>query len=124
MVGQSNYIKVMFEAVVSYNDADVWLSIKEGSYIPAAGQTANKVAKRIMKIRYDKALSMLKLGLLWEILTSVRHHTSAKSMYDAVIDMFEGNVEQREIKKDMLKHYLVDSSLDLAKGLTMFSREL
>ncbi|XP_076939520.1 uncharacterized protein LOC143608350 [Bidens hawaiensis] len=59
-----------------------------------------------MKKRDDKALSMLKLGLFWEILTSVNHHKPAKELYDAAIDMFEGNTELRDIKKDRLKQQL------------------
>ncbi|XP_076929464.1 uncharacterized protein LOC143593864 [Bidens hawaiensis] len=54
----------------------------------------------------EKALSMLKLGLSWEILTSVQHHTTSKAMYDAIIDTFEGDAELKEIKKDMLKQQI------------------
>lgn len=59
-----------------------------------------------MKKRDDKALSMLKLGLSGEILTSVNHHTAAKGMYDEVFEMFQGNVELKEIKKGRLKQQL------------------
>lgn len=41
-----------------------------------------------------------------EILTGVQHHTITKAIYDVVIDMFEGNVELKEIKKDRLKQHI------------------
>ncbi|XP_076908892.1 uncharacterized protein LOC143565947 [Bidens hawaiensis] len=108
LLGHENYIKwkVLFEAAVNYNDTELWASIKYGPYVPSDAPNANQVLERQMKRRDDKALSMLKLGLSWEILTSVNHHTNAKAMYDAVVEMFKGNVELRDIKKDILKQQL------------------
>ncbi|XP_076922368.1 uncharacterized protein LOC143584142 [Bidens hawaiensis] len=108
LLGQESFIKwkVLFEVAVNYNDTELWNSITDGQYIPSQAANNNVVIEIQMKKRDDKALSMLKLGLLWEILTRVNHHMTAKKMYDAVIKMFEGNVELRDIKKDRLKHQL------------------
>ncbi|XP_076930123.1 uncharacterized protein LOC143594771 [Bidens hawaiensis] len=108
LIGQENFIKwkVLFEAAVNYNDPELWNSIRDGQYIPSLAPNNNATIESKMKKRDDKALSMLKLGLSLEILTSVNHHKTAKEMYDAVIDMFEGNTELRDIKKDRLKQQL------------------
>ncbi|XP_076904456.1 uncharacterized protein LOC143559912 [Bidens hawaiensis] len=108
LLGQENYIKwkVLFEAAVNYNDTKLWNSIRNGPYVPTASPNNNATLERQMRRRDDKALSVLKLGLSWEILTSVNHHTNAKDMYDAVVEMFEGNIELRDIKKDRLKQQL------------------
>ncbi|XP_076952966.1 uncharacterized protein LOC143626923 [Bidens hawaiensis] len=105
LIGHEHFIKwkVLFEAAVNYNDPELWNSIQDGQYIPSLVANNNATIELKMKKRDDKALSMLKLGLSWEILTSVNHHKTAKEMYDAVIDMFEGNTELRDIKKDRLK---------------------
>ncbi|XP_076931010.1 uncharacterized protein LOC143596015 [Bidens hawaiensis] len=108
LLGQENFNKwkVLFEAAVNYNEPELWTSIREGQYVPSTAANNNETIELKMKKRDDKALSMLKLGLSWEILTSVNHHKTAKEMYDAVIDMFEGNTELRDIKKDRLKQQL------------------
>ncbi|XP_076884599.1 uncharacterized protein LOC143533833 [Bidens hawaiensis] len=108
LLGQENYIrwKVLSEAASNYNDTELWCSIKDGPYILSQATGNNATIERQMKKRDNKALSMLKLGLSWEILTSVNHHTNSKDMYDAVVEMFEGNVELRDIKKDRLKQQL------------------
>ncbi|XP_076905313.1 uncharacterized protein LOC143561036 [Bidens hawaiensis] len=108
LLGQENYIrwKVLFEAAINYNDTELWCSIKDGHYIPSQATGNNETIKRQMKKRDDKALSTLKLGLSWEILTRVNYHTNAKYLYDAVVEMFEGNVELRDIKKGRLKQQL------------------
>ncbi|XP_076890829.1 uncharacterized protein LOC143542041 [Bidens hawaiensis] len=108
LLGQENYIKwkVLFEAAVNYNNTELWNSNRDGPYVPTDAPNNNATVERQMKKRDDKALSMLKLGLSWEILTSVNHHTNAKAMYDAVVEMFERNVELRDIKKDRLKQQL------------------
>ncbi|XP_076930055.1 uncharacterized protein LOC143594690 [Bidens hawaiensis] len=108
LLGQENYIKwkVLFEATVNYNDTELWSSIRDGPYVPTESSGNNQAVERQMKKRDDKALSMLKLGLSWEILTSVNHHTNAKDMYNVAIEMFEGKVELRDIKKDRLKQQL------------------
>ncbi|XP_076922321.1 uncharacterized protein LOC143584052 [Bidens hawaiensis] len=105
LLGQENYIswKVLFEASVNYNDTKLWCSIKDGPYIPSQATGNNATIERQMKKRDEKALSMLKIDLSWEILTSVNHYTKAKDMYNAFVEMFEGNVELRDIKKDRLK---------------------
>ncbi|XP_076949135.1 uncharacterized protein LOC143621664 [Bidens hawaiensis] len=82
------------------------MAITEGNYTPSAAPNNSAVVDLRMKKRDDKALSMLKLGLSWEILTTVNHQKNAKDMYDAVIEMFEGNTELRDIKKDRLKQQL------------------
>jgi len=74
--------------------------------MPSLALGNNATIERQMKKRDDKALSMLKLGLSWGILTSVNHHKTVKEMYDAVIEMFEGNFDLRYIKKDRLKQQL------------------
>ncbi|XP_076915071.1 uncharacterized protein LOC143574303 [Bidens hawaiensis] len=107
LLGQENYIKckVLFEATVCYNDTEI-NSIKNGPCVPTEGANTNKVVERQMKKRDEKALSMLKLGLSWEILISVNHHTTVKAMYYVVVEMFEGNTELKYIKKDRLKQQL------------------
>ncbi|XP_076937317.1 uncharacterized protein LOC143604845 [Bidens hawaiensis] len=108
LLGQENYIKwkVLFEAAVNYNDTELWNYIRDVPYVANDITRNNQMLERQMKKRDDKPLSMLKLGLSWEILTSVNHHTNAKAMYDVVAEMFEGNVELRDIKKDRLKQHL------------------
>ncbi|XP_076949764.1 uncharacterized protein LOC143622531 [Bidens hawaiensis] len=108
LIGQENFIrwKVLFEAAVNYNDPELWNSIRDGQYIPSLAANNNATIESKVKKRDDKALSMLKLGLSWEILTSVNNQNTAKKMCDAVIDMFEGNTKLRDIKKDRLKQQL------------------
>ncbi|XP_076894661.1 uncharacterized protein LOC143547019 [Bidens hawaiensis] len=108
LIGEENFIrwKVLFEVAVNYNNPELWNSIKDGQYIPSLAAKNSATIESKMNKRDDKALLMLKLGLSWEILTSVNHHKTSKEMYDAVIDMFEGNTELRDIKKDRLKQQL------------------
>ncbi|XP_076889146.1 uncharacterized protein LOC143539830 [Bidens hawaiensis] len=108
LLGHENFIKwkVLFKAAVNYNDPELWTSIREGQYVPSTTAGNNATIELKMKKRDNKALSMLKLGLSWEILTSVNHHKTTKEMYDAVIDMFEENTELRDIKKDRQKQQL------------------
>ncbi|XP_076898266.1 uncharacterized protein LOC143551801 [Bidens hawaiensis] len=106
LYGQENYIKwkVLFEAPVCYNDVEMWNSIKNGPYVPE-GTNKQLVEVRMREVD-DKALAMLKLGLSWENLTKVVHHTTAKAMYDAILEMFEGNSELKKIKIERLKQQL------------------
>ncbi|XP_076946905.1 uncharacterized protein LOC143618679 [Bidens hawaiensis] len=108
LLGQENYIKskVLFEAAVNYNDPELWTSITEGNYVPSTATNNSATIELKMKKRDDNALSMLKIGLSWEILTTINHHKTSKDMYDAVIDMFKSNTEPRDIKKDRLKQQL------------------
>ncbi|XP_076952098.1 uncharacterized protein LOC143625722 [Bidens hawaiensis] len=99
-------VKVLFEAAINYNDPELWTSITDGNYVPSTAPNNNATIELKMKKRDDKALSMLKLGLFWEILKTVNHHRTAKEMYEAVVDMFEGNIELKNIKKDRLKQQL------------------
>ncbi|XP_076897574.1 uncharacterized protein LOC143550908 [Bidens hawaiensis] len=107
LIGQENYIKwkIMFEAAVCYNDVEMWNSIKNGPYTPN-GTNNNQSIERQMRKKDDKALSMLKLGLSWEILTSVVHHTTTEAMFDVIVEMFEGNTELKDFKKDILVQQL------------------
>ncbi|XP_076941100.1 uncharacterized protein LOC143610525 [Bidens hawaiensis] len=111
LYGQENFTKwkVLFEAAVCYNDVDMWKSIKEGPQgieEDGANPTATAAVRERMRKVDDKALAMLKLALSWEILTKVAHHTTAKKMYDAILEMFEGNTELKNIKKQRLKQQL------------------
>ncbi|XP_076935971.1 uncharacterized protein LOC143602878 [Bidens hawaiensis] len=107
LYGQENYIKwkVLFETEVCYNELDMWNSIKNGPYVPN-GTNANQVVEARMRKVDDRALAMLKLGLPWEILTKVAHHATTKAMYDAILEMFEGNSELKKIKNERLKQQL------------------
>ncbi|XP_076916927.1 uncharacterized protein LOC143576790 [Bidens hawaiensis] len=106
LYGQENYIKwkVLFKAAVCYNDVEMWTSIKNGPYVVDGTNNPNVEAR--MKKVDDRALAMLKLGLSLEILTKLAHHTTAKAMYDALLEMFEGNTELKNIKKERLKQQL------------------
>ncbi|XP_076931020.1 uncharacterized protein LOC143596024 [Bidens hawaiensis] len=107
LYGQENFIKwkVLFEAVVCYNDVEMWTSIKNRPYVSEGANNTPTVAARMKKVD-DRALAMLKLGLSWEILTKVAHHQTAKAMYDSILEMFEGNTELKNIKKERLKQQL------------------
>ncbi|XP_076941573.1 uncharacterized protein LOC143611196 [Bidens hawaiensis] len=99
LIGQDNYIKwkIMFEASVCYNDVEMWNSIKNGPYV-LDDTNNNQTVERQMRKKDDKALSMLKLGMSYEILTSVANHTTAKAMFDAIVEMFEGSTKLKDIK--------------------------
>ena len=110
LYGQDNFTKwkVLFEAAVCYNDVDMWSSIRTGPRVATIEEGANAtgaVRERMRKID-DRALAMLKLSLSWDILTKVAHHQTAKQMYDAILEMYEGNEELKEIKKARLKQQL------------------
>ena len=113
LYGHDNFTKwkVLFEAAVCYNDVDMWNSIKNGPQAAAvvaegANPNANAALRERMRKVDDRALAMLKLGLSWDILTKVAHHQTAKQMYDAILEMYEGNEELKEIKKARLKQQL------------------
>ncbi|XP_076905895.1 uncharacterized protein LOC143561802 [Bidens hawaiensis] len=104
---QENVIKwnVLFEATMCYNDMDMWNSIKNGPYVHEGANPNQDVVDITRKID-DKALAMIKLGLSWDILTKVAHHTTANAMYDAILEMFDGNTELKNIKKQTIKQQL------------------
>ncbi|XP_076939407.1 uncharacterized protein LOC143608103 [Bidens hawaiensis] len=106
--GQENYVKwkVLFEVAVCYNDVDMWNFIKNGPYVAETVTNANQAVSERMRKMDDRALAMIKLGLSGEILTKVAHHTTAKAMYEAILEMFEGNSELKKIKKARLKQQL------------------
>ncbi|XP_076937981.1 uncharacterized protein LOC143605920 [Bidens hawaiensis] len=94
LYGQENYInwKVLFEAAFFYNDVEMWNSINKGPCVSDGTGNKHTVEAR-MKKKDDRSLAMIKLGLSWEILTSIAHHTTAKAM--------QHRVEEHE--KDRLK---------------------
>lgn len=104
---------MIFQEGVCYNDFEAWHSISEGPFerdAQIASERPYQPGERALMRRDEKTMAMLKLGLSWKILTSVQHLTSTKEVYDSAIGKFEGNFELKEIKKDILKKHIDNSS--------------
>ena len=67
----------------------------------------------------DKALAALTMALTPEVAAGYKQYTTAKSLWDALVDSYEGNEEMKEVRKDTLRHkfnmfhHVLNESLDL-----------
>ena len=52
----------------------------------------------------NKALAALTMTLTPEVAVGYKQYTTAKSLWDALVDSYEGNEEMKEVRKDKLRH--------------------
>ncbi|XP_076915646.1 uncharacterized protein LOC143575072 [Bidens hawaiensis] len=105
--------KFRFEKYVKMKDAKVWRSIVGGpqpiTYETAEGEIAVKPIELYVDADYDKAeedegaLATLTMALSVEIAQGFRELQSAKDLWQALIEVYEGNEDMKHSRQDLLR---------------------
>ncbi|XP_076910034.1 uncharacterized protein LOC143567515 [Bidens hawaiensis] len=99
-----NYLKI-----IEYN---LTRPIEQGPHVPTNttpdGDTPKAVddyddADNRMLVEDNKAFGVLSVCLSREIALTLRDYTTSKTLWDALVNKFEGNLEMRNSRKGMLK---------------------
>ena len=110
-----NEWKYRFENYLKSRDGRLWRSIKNGP--TRITRTTEDVPPRVVDkkideytdadfllVEYDeKSLATLTMALPPDVAQSFRSYTSAKSLLEALIEMFEGNEDMQQSRKDLLR---------------------
>jgi hypothetical protein len=98
-----------------YSDAPMWTSIQQGSHIPMLtidnglvrnnDQVSWTEEDRKLIMRYFRALGALKVAIITLIYNAygLDKFTTAKGLWDAMCNLFEGNKELKEDRKDLVQ---------------------
>ncbi|TLX69506.1 hypothetical protein E9993_22955, partial [Labilibacter sediminis] len=107
--------KFRFENHIKHKDIKLWRSMIKGPVKILAvidGDRDHTVEKKLEEYTdedFDKAeldqraLAYLTMAIAPEIAHGFREHKSAKSLWDALIAVYEGNEDMRESRQDMLR---------------------
>ncbi|XP_076907114.1 uncharacterized protein LOC143563467 [Bidens hawaiensis] len=108
--------KFRFEKYVKAKDAKLWRSIVRGpKVIMYQREGSDEVEMRLVesytdadfdKVEQDeKALATLTMALSPEIALGFRELDSAKALWEALIEVFEGNQDMRRSRQDLLRQH-------------------
>ena len=116
------------EQYIKMKDFKIWRSILKGHVIitttHANGTVVDKNFVDYTDEEFDvveqqeKALATLTMALSPEIAQGFREYTSAKALWEALIEVYEGNEDMRESRQDMLRqkfnmfNYILGESLE------------
>lgn len=107
--------KFRFEKYVKMKDAKVWRSILRGPVKITVTLTdeAKTVIEKLIenytdedfeKVEEDeRALATLTMALSPEIAQGFREYTSAKSLWQALVEVYEGNEDMKQSRQDLLR---------------------
>ncbi|KAI3744682.1 hypothetical protein L1987_57771 [Smallanthus sonchifolius] len=105
--------KFIYENFSKYKDSSIWKSIEKGSQVPMVRNEKNEfvpmdpdlcVGEEILqKEKDEKAYAGLTMALSTEIAQGFKEYKTAKALWDALVERFEGNLDMRESRKDMLR---------------------
>ena len=120
--------KYRFEKHIRTREPKLWRVIVRGNrQIKCQDSEGNEVPKNtqdyteedfLIMEEDEQALGYITQGLTPEISQCFREITDAKTLWNALIDMYEGNTEMKESRKEMLNNkfntfnYIVGESLD------------
>ncbi|XP_076926280.1 uncharacterized protein LOC143589396 [Bidens hawaiensis] len=101
---EANYLKI--------TDYNLIRPFEQGPHVPTSSTPDGDVPKQVTD--YDendrrllnednKAFGVLSVCLLREIALTLRDYTTTKTLWDALVNKFEGNLEMRNRRKGMLK---------------------
>ncbi|KAL8205814.1 hypothetical protein R6Q57_009365 [Mikania cordata] len=98
---------------IKYNDPKLRRSIEEGFYVPMYESELNRLISKyadlftendiLLREKDDKAYASITMALSTEVAHSFKEHKTAKELWDALVERFEGNEHMRESRKDMLR---------------------
>ena len=106
--------KFRFKQYVKFVDGRMWRSIVQGPR-----EITQPDEDGVLKVKEqkdysdddwtkvepdDKALAALTMALTPEVATGYKQYTTAKSLWDALVESYEGNDEMKEVRKDTLRH--------------------
>ncbi len=107
--------KEAFENFIRSKDWKLWKSITQGprkftKQLDDAGKTlVPKTEEELTDAEYEladvdyKALSNLKMALSTEISQGFRSYTTAKELWTALLEVYEGNTDMQESRRDFLR---------------------
>ena len=100
--------KFRFMQYVKFVDGKMWRSIVQGHKIitRADEHGIDRVKNQAdysdedwSRVEvYDKALTSLTMALTPEVTVGYKQYTTAKSLWDALVDSYEGNEEMKEVR--------------------------
>ena len=110
----ANYFwwKERFENFARFHDVKMWICIDEGYILPThkfegrARVTYYLAMKEEDKRMYEvenKALSAITMCLPQELLHTFKKYRTSKELWEALENIYEGNVEVRKNRTDLLK---------------------
>ena len=103
--------KEKFENFAKFHDVRMWICINEG-YVPpthlrvTSYYAMNDDDKRMYEAE-NKALSAITMCLPQEILHTFKKYRTSRELWEALENRYEGNVEVRQNRTDMLKKQFV-----------------
>ena len=97
-----------------YTDPKLWRSIEEGPFVPSFQSELNGplVPKDpelytdndiLMMEKDEKAYASITMALSTDVAHGFKEHKTAKELWNALVERFEGNEDMRESRKDMLR---------------------
>ncbi|KAD3067019.1 hypothetical protein E3N88_34899 [Mikania micrantha] len=106
--------KFRFQSFIKYTDPKLWRSIEEGPYVPSYQSEINGplVPKDpelytdndiLMMEKDEKAYASITMALSTDVAHGFKEHKTAKELWNALVERFEGNEDMRESRKDMLR---------------------
>ncbi|KAD4180306.1 hypothetical protein E3N88_28897 [Mikania micrantha] len=106
--------KFRFQSFIKYTDPKLWRSIEEGPFVPSFQSELNGplVPKDpelytdndiLMMEKDEKAYASITMALSTDVAHGFKEHKTAKELWNALVERFEGNEDMRESRKDMLR---------------------
>ena len=123
-----------FESYIQMNDHNLMIAYEDGYVTPMQESFRGLIVKSLSHMSAEevekyqlekKAYAALTMGLTNEIFHGFRQHKTAKALWDALQNRYEGNDELKKSKRDLLKkqfdvfEYLPNENLDAM--ITRFS---
>ncbi|KAD1222171.1 hypothetical protein E3N88_43131 [Mikania micrantha] len=85
--------KFRFQSFIKYTNPKLWRSIEEGPFVPSYQSEING----------PLAYASITMALSTHVAHGFKEHKTAKELWNALIERFEGNEDMRESRKDMLR---------------------
>ncbi|KAL8245818.1 hypothetical protein R6Q59_007034 [Mikania micrantha] len=106
--------KFRFQSFITYTGPKLWRSIEEVPFVPSYQSEINGplVPKDpelytdndiLMMEKDEKAYASITMALSTEVAHGFKEQKTAKELWNALIERFEGNEDMRESRKDMLR---------------------
>ena len=118
--------KYRIEKYIKMKDFKIWRSILRGPIrITSTLEDGTVIDKQIENYTDDdferveeqeKALATLTMALSPEIAQGFREYTSAKALWEALIEVYEGNEDMKQSRQDMLRQKIQHVQLCIGRN--------